>query len=122
MFQLSQKTFTAILFLSIVINSGCQSPPDKIKHELSDTTLADIALQSGDMRSAIGIYQKLLTEENKFVVKSLVNFWFLLSLARANHIPSSYISGCGMPLPGERDILIVRHRISGNRLSSINDQ
>jgi len=84
MFQLSKKTFKFILFLSIVINSGCQSPPDKIKHELSDTTLADIALQSGDMRSAIAIYQNLLMENpKKKPLKPTKKVTLLVSISQA---------------------------------------
>jgi Flp pilus assembly protein TadD len=51
--------------LICVFLSACQTPPDKIKHKLSDNTLADIALQSGDMRSAIGLYQNLLANYDK---------------------------------------------------------
>ncbi|WP_197061222.1 tetratricopeptide repeat protein [Colwellia psychrerythraea] len=40
--------------------SGCQTPAPEIKANLSETTLANIALQSGDMRSAIALYQKIL--------------------------------------------------------------
>ncbi|PAJ72555.1 hypothetical protein CJF42_20600 [Pseudoalteromonas sp. NBT06-2] len=84
MFQFSKKTLKVIIFLSIVINSGCQSPPDKIKHELSDTTLADIALQSGDMRSAISIYQKLLTEDSKEkLLKPTEKVTLLVSISKA---------------------------------------
>jgi Flp pilus assembly protein TadD len=52
-----------VILLSVTIFlllSACQAPSPNIKADLSKTTLANIALKSGDMRSAIALYQKLL--------------------------------------------------------------
>lgn len=51
----------------VILLSGCQTPAPEIKADLSETTLANIALQSGDMRSAIALYQKLLLSADQQV-------------------------------------------------------
>jgi Flp pilus assembly protein TadD len=65
---MSIKSILLVLnILGLVLLTGCQSPTPEIKADLSETTLANIALQSGDMRSAIALYQKLLLSADQQV-------------------------------------------------------
>lgn len=51
------------IILSSLILSSCQhAPSSKMINDLSDITLADIAFESGDMRAAIRLYQKVLAK------------------------------------------------------------
>ena len=60
-----KATLLLLNFIMLAVLSGCQTPVPEIKAELSETTLANIALQSGDMRSAIALYQKLLVSADR---------------------------------------------------------
>ena len=62
-----KATLLLLNFIMLFLLSGCQTPVPEIKAELSETTLANIALQSGDMRSAIALYQKLLASADRQV-------------------------------------------------------
>lgn len=75
--------FTVLLSLILL---GCQhSPNPKIVDDLSDITLADIAFESGDMRGAIRLYQKVLAkpiDSNNLLAKAHAEHSYF-SLAQA---------------------------------------
>ncbi|NRA72998.1 MAG: tetratricopeptide repeat protein [Gammaproteobacteria bacterium] len=51
-----------MLCLSLIL-AGCQIQPPALKTKLSDLRLAEIAHHSGDIRTAIGLYQSLLLKK-----------------------------------------------------------
>jgi len=58
-----KKINTVSLLIGLLLLSGCQTTAPKLNAKLSDWRLAEIAHQSGDMRTAISLYQALLKKE-----------------------------------------------------------
>jgi len=71
----SRLSMILIIGLAVLL-SGCQTSPPALKDKVSDLRLAQIAHQSGDIRTAISLYQKLLE-------KNLNDNSTLLSLSQA---------------------------------------
>ena len=58
--KLTRTILPQLLVTAAVLLTGCQTTQDDQSETLSDTTLAAIALESGDTRSAVKLYQQLL--------------------------------------------------------------
>ena len=52
-----------LLIAGVLLLAGCQTTPKDEPETLSDATLAAIALESGDMRSAVQLYQQQLEKD-----------------------------------------------------------